>query len=142
MVSLIHGHERPGKCIRLQTICPHLRSDCFWIAHRSLSRRISTKKTPTTEHPKPFFGFKRATFESGSRLWLLEASQPVRSRHTTLRVNVFELEAPFFGFTVTVTLQVPTFKPLIVVPVTLQYFADEGTTLNDTVEPKGMANFA
>jgi hypothetical protein len=47
---------------------------------------------------------------------------------------------PFLGFTVTVTLHVPTFKPLIVVPVTLQNFADEGTTFNETFEPAGIAN--
>ena len=65
-----------------------------------------------------------------------------RARHATLRVNVLDFEAPFFGFTVTVTLQVPTFNPLIVVPITLQYFAVEETTFNETFEPEGMANFA
>ena len=42
----------------------------------------------------------------------------------------------------TVTLQVPTFSPLIVEPRALQYFAEEANTFIDTVEPFNTVNFA
>jgi len=41
----------------------------------------------------------------------------------TFKLRVFETALPFFGVTVTVTLHDPAFKPLRVVPDTLQYFA-------------------
>jgi hypothetical protein len=41
-----------------------------------------------------------------------------------------------------VTLQVPTFSPLIVEPRALQYFAEEVNTFIDTVEPFNIGNFA
>jgi hypothetical protein len=41
-----------------------------------------------------------------------------------------------------VTLQVPTFSPLIVEPFALQYFAEEVNTFIDTVEPFNIGNFA
>ena len=41
----------------------------------------------------------------------------------TFNVMVFEVALPFFGVTVTVTLHGPAFKPLSVVPETMQYFA-------------------
>jgi hypothetical protein len=41
-----------------------------------------------------------------------------------------------------VSLQVPTFSPLIVEPRALQYFAEEANTFIDTVEPLKIGNLA
>ena len=51
-----------------------------------------------------------------------------------LKVMVFEVARPFFGVTVTVTLQEPAFNPLRVVPETLQKFAELATTFIPTFE--------
>ena len=52
----------------------------------------------------------------------------------TFRVTVFEVALPFFGVTVTVTLQEPAFNPLRVAPDTLQYLDELATTFNFTFE--------
>jgi hypothetical protein len=60
-------------------------------------------------------------------LLLLKGSNILQRGHrgmgryfVTFNVTVFEIALPFFGVTVTVTLHEPTFKPLRVVPDTLQ----------------------
>jgi hypothetical protein len=49
---------------------------------------------------------------------------------------------PDFRVTVTVTLQVPAFTPFRLVPDTLQYFADEAATFNDTFDVFATVNLA
>jgi hypothetical protein len=60
----------------------------------------------------------------------------------TFRVTVFEVALPFFGVTVTVTLQEPAFNPLSVVPDTLQNFEELGTTFSDTFEIENTLSLA
>ena len=60
----------------------------------------------------------------------------------TFNVTVLDTALPFFGVTVTVTLQDPVFNPLSVVPETLQYFAELGTTFNDIFEVDSTASLA
>ena len=60
----------------------------------------------------------------------------------TFRVTVFEVALPFFGVTVTVTLQEPAFSPLRVVPETLQNFAELATTFSDTFDVEVTASLA
>ena len=60
----------------------------------------------------------------------------------TFRVTVFEVALPFFGVTVTVTLQDPAFNPLRVVPATLQNFLELETTFNDTFEVESTLSLA
>ena len=60
----------------------------------------------------------------------------------TFRVTVFEIALPFFGFTVTVTLQEPAFNPLSVIPDTLQNLAELATTFSDTFEVDNTLSFA
>jgi hypothetical protein len=45
---------------------------------------------------------------------------------------------PFFGVTVTVTLQAPTFSAFTLVPVTLQNFAEVEATATATFAPEGI----
>ncbi len=49
-------------------------------------------------------------------------------------MTVLDAALPFFGFTVTVILHNPDFRPFSVVPNTLQYFAELATTFSDTFE--------
>ena len=60
----------------------------------------------------------------------------------TLRVTVFDVTLPFFGVTVTVTLQEPAFNPLSAAPDTLQFFAVVRTTFIETFEVGGTLSFA
>ena len=60
----------------------------------------------------------------------------------TFKVTVFEVALPFFGVTVTVTLQEPAFSPLSVVPETLQNFAELATTFNLTFEVESTFSLA
>jgi hypothetical protein len=60
----------------------------------------------------------------------------------TFNVTVFEVALPFFGVTVTVTLQEPAFNPLRVVPETLQNFAELATTFNLTFDAESTLSFA
>ena len=55
---------------------------------------------------------------------------------------VFEVALPFFGVTVTVTLQDPAFNPLSVVPETLQYFDEVDTTFKRTFEVESTLSLA
>jgi hypothetical protein len=57
-------------------------------------------------------------------------------------VTVFEVALPFLGVTVTVTLHDPVFRPLRVLPDTLQYFAELGTIFNETFEVASTLIFA
>jgi hypothetical protein len=57
-------------------------------------------------------------------------------------VSVFDREGPFLGFTETMTLQEPTFRPLIVVPVTLQFLEVDARTFNEIFEPAKTDSFA
>ncbi len=57
-------------------------------------------------------------------------------------MTVFEIAFPFFGVTVTVTLQEPAFNPLRVVPETLQNFAELATTSIPTFEVESTLSFA
>ena len=57
-------------------------------------------------------------------------------------VTVFVRAAPFFGVTVTETLQVPTFRPLSVLPDTLQNFAKPEATLRENFEVESTLSFA
>ena len=60
----------------------------------------------------------------------------------TFRVKVLLDRVPDCKVTVTVTLQDPIFKPLSVMPETLQYFAELDTTFNDVFEVESTASFA
>ena len=60
----------------------------------------------------------------------------------TLRVTVFDVELPFLGVTVTVTLQDPALSPLRVAPETLQNFDELDTTLNLTFEVESKVSLA
>ena len=60
----------------------------------------------------------------------------------TFRVTVFEIALPFFGVTVTVTLQEPAFNPLRVVPETLQNLDELATTFNLTFDVESTLSLA
>jgi hypothetical protein len=60
----------------------------------------------------------------------------------TFKVTVFDVALPFFGVTVTVTLHDPAFKPLRVLPETLQNFLELATTFSDTFEVANTLIFA
>ena len=60
----------------------------------------------------------------------------------TFRVTVFEIALPFFGVTVTVTLQDPAFNPFSVVLDTLQYFEELATTFSETFEVESTLSLA
>ena len=60
----------------------------------------------------------------------------------TFRVTVFEVALPFFGVTVTVTLQEPVLRPLRTAPETLQNFAELATTFSDTFDVEVTASLA
>ena len=55
---------------------------------------------------------------------------------------VFEVALPFFGVTVTVTLQEPAFRPLRVPIDTLQFFAKLETTLRETFDVESTFSLA
>ena len=57
-------------------------------------------------------------------------------------VTDLDVDGPVLGFTVTVTLQDPTFMPFKVVPDTLQYFVDDGATRSEMVAPLGTVSMA
>ena len=52
----------------------------------------------------------------------------------TLSVTVRDVDRPVLGFTVTVTMQVPTLSPFKVDPYTLQYRDDLLDTFNDGID--------
>ena len=56
--------------------------------------------------------------------------------------TVFDLVAPRFGLTETVTLQVPALRPLRDVPTTLQIFAEVATTRKLTFDVDATVSFA
>ena len=60
----------------------------------------------------------------------------------TFRVTVFEVALPFFGVTVTVTLQEPVLRPLRAAPETLQNFAELATTFIETFEVENIGRLA
>jgi hypothetical protein len=60
----------------------------------------------------------------------------------TFSVTVFEIALPFFGVTVTVTLQEPAFNPLRVVPETLQNLDELATTFNLTFDVESTLSLA
>jgi hypothetical protein len=60
----------------------------------------------------------------------------------TFRVTVFEIALPFFGVTVTVTLQEPAFNPLRVVPETLQNLDELAATFNLTFDVESTLSLA
>lgn len=60
----------------------------------------------------------------------------------TFSVTVFDTALPFLGFTVTVTLHEPAFKPLREAPETLQNFAELATTFRDTFDVERTFIFA
>lgn len=57
-------------------------------------------------------------------------------------VTVFVRATPFFGVTVTETLQVPIFRPLRLEPATLQYLAELDNTFTDTFDVERTASLA
>jgi 8-oxo-dGTP pyrophosphatase MutT (NUDIX family) len=65
-----------------------------------------------------------------------------RNYFATFRVMVFETTFPILGFTVTVTLQDPAFKPRSDVPDTLQIFEALDSTFNETFDVERTENFA
>lgn len=60
----------------------------------------------------------------------------------TFSVTVLETAFPFFGVTVTVTRHDPAFTPFSIVPLTLQYLAEDDATFSETVEPAATVIFA
>ena len=66
----------------------------------------------------------------------------LRIYFATFKVMVFDTDFPFFGLTVTVTLQEPAFRPLREAPDTLQNFAELFTTFKVTFDVLGTTSLA
>ena len=60
----------------------------------------------------------------------------------TLKETVFDFVAPLFGFTETVTLQMPALRPLTDVPVTLQILAELLITRRPIFDVEATLSFA